>query len=121
MTLMPAMLLTLLCVVCNAAALVIGAVNDSPEMGIMLKALFQTLAGFYVMFFGLGVITAITEWKKIYCSNVKKVLFLFTFPLFMLTYVPISIIALFKKVKWEPIKHSVSKTLTDICGSAAEK
>lgn len=121
MTLMPAMLLTLLCVVCNAAALVIGAVNDSPEMGIMLKALFQTLAGFYVMFFGLGVITAITEWKKIYCSNVKKVFFLFTFPLFMLTYVPISIIALFKKVKWEPIKHSVSKTLTDICGSAAEK
>ena len=121
MTLMPAMLLTLLCVVCNAAALVIGAINNSPEMGVMLKALFQTLAGFYVMFFGLGVITAITEWKKIYCSNAKKVLFLFTFPLFMLTYVPISIIALFKKVKWEPIKHSVSKTLTDICGSAAEK
>ncbi len=121
MTLMPAMLLTLLCVVCNAAALVIGAINNSPEMGVMLKALFQTLAGFYVMFFGLGVITTVTEWKKIYCSNAKKVLFLFTFPLFMLTYVPISIIALFKKVKWEPIKHSVSKTLTDICGSAAEK
>lgn len=121
MTLMPAMLLTLFCVVCNTAALVFGAIDKSPEMGIMIKALFQTIAGFYAMFFALGVITTITERNKIYCSNFKKIFFLFTFPLFMLTYVPISIIALFKKVKWEPIKHSVSKTLTDICGSAAEK
>jgi hypothetical protein len=63
----------------------------------------------------LGVITTITERKNIHCSPVKKVLYTFTFPLFMLTYIPISVIALFKKVEWKPISHSVSKTLSDIC------
>ena len=32
----------------------------------------------------------------------------------MLTYIPISIVALFKNVKWEPIKHTVSKSISDI-------
>jgi len=67
------------------------------------------------MFLLLGTATTIAEWKQIHCSIPKKILYLFTFPLFMLTYIPISIIALFRKVTWVPITHSVSKTLTDIC------
>jgi len=35
---------------------------------------------------------------------------MFTFPLFMLTYIPITIVAIFKKVKWTPIKHHGSKS-----------
>ena len=31
----------------------------------------------------------------------------FTFPFFMLTYVPISIVALMQKVEWKPIQHGV--------------
>ena len=31
-----------------------------------------------------------------------------TFPLFMLTYLPISMAALFMKVEWKPIHHSVN-------------
>ena len=30
------------------------------------------------------------------------------------------VVALFKKVRWEPIKHTVSKTLTDICVETEE-
>ena len=64
----------------------------------------------------VGISTStISEWKKIYCRTSKKLLYALTFPFFMLTYVPISIIALFKKVHWEPIKHTHSTTLTDIC------
>ena len=29
----------------------------------------------------------------------------------MLTYIPISIVALFKKVEWKPIRHSVSLSI----------
>ena len=47
----------------------------------------------------------ISEWKKIHCHAAKKILYLFTFPLFMFTYVPISIYALFAKVEWKPIIH----------------
>ncbi len=37
----------------------------------------------------------------------------------MMTYVPISIIALFKKVEWSPIEHTVSVSVSDICSGGA--
>lgn len=120
MTLMPAMLLTLISVSVNVVALVIGLFTRSSELFMLLKALLETLLGFYLLFFILGAITTITERKQIHCGKFKKFIYVFTFPLFMLTYVPISIIALFKRVKWEPIKHSVTKDLTDITSNTTE-
>ena len=115
MTISPAMLLTLSSTVINLAAIVIGIIGDPEHLPMLFKALWQTLFGFYSMFFALGVITTITEHKQIHCTLKQKIGYTFTFPLFMLTYVPISVIALFKKVKWEPISHSVSMTVSDIC------
>ena len=120
MTLMPAMLLTLISVSVNVVAILIGLFTSSSDLAMLLKALLETLLGFYLLFFILGAITTITERKQIHCGKFKKFIYVFTFPLFMLTYVPISIIALFKRVKWEPIKHSVTKDLTDITSSSAE-
>lgn len=118
MTLMPAMLLTLISTVLNLIAIPIAFIMETVYSAILLKTLGQTLFSFYIIFFILGFITTITEWKQIYCSTFKKIAYTFTFPIFMLTYVPISIIALFKKVKWEPIKHSVTKTVNEICEEA---
>lgn len=115
MTLMPAMLLTLLSIMVNIAAVPVGIVSGSEQVPMLVLTLIKTLFGFYAIFFTLGAITTITEWNQIHCGKVKRVLYIFSFPLFMLTYVPISIIALFKKVEWKPIKHSVSKSLEDIC------
>ena len=115
MTVSPAMLLTLASTVINLVAIVLGIIGDQHHLPMLFTALGQTLFGFYGMFFMLGVITTITERKQIHCSPIKKILYTFTFPLFMLTYIPISVIALFKKVEWKPISHSVSKTLSDIC------
>lgn len=115
MTLMPAMLLTLFSILLNIAAIPYGFIVQSPELPLLLKTLVQTITSFYLLFFMLGTITTITEWKQIHCSKVKKILYLFSFPLFMMTYVPIAIVALFKKVKWEPIDHSVDITVDDIC------
>ena len=58
--------------------------------------------------FVLGAITTVTEWKRIHTKAVKKVLYAFTFPLFMFTYIPISFAALFSKGEWKPIEHRVS-------------
>lgn len=115
MTLMPAMLLTLISTVINIAAIPVGIFTGSEYLPMLIKTLAQTFLSFYGIFFVLGALTTFTEWKYIYCKTPKKIAYMFTFPLFMLTYVPISVIALFKKVKWEPIKHSVSKTLAEIC------
>ena len=64
--------------------------------------------------FVLGVITTVTEWRKIRCAAWKKVLYTFTFPVFMLTYVPICIVSLFAKVEWKPILHDKVMTLEQI-------
>ena len=46
--------------------------------------------------------------KQRHTKAVKKVLYDFTFPLFMFTYIPISFAALFSKGEWKPIEHRVS-------------
>lgn len=115
MTIMPGMLLTLISTVFNMIAIPLGILTDSPYTIPLIVTLFEMFASFYCVFFILGLLTTITEWREIHCSCAKKLFYTLTFPLFMFTYVPISVIALFKKVKWEPIKHSVSTTVEEIC------
>ncbi|MDU2211814.1 MAG: N-acetylglucosaminyltransferase, partial [Eubacterium sp.] len=69
---------------------------------------------FYLLMFSIGFITLVTEWNKILAPANKKIKSLFTFPLFMITYVPISLVALVKKVEWKPIAHSISKSVEEI-------
>ncbi len=121
MMLSPAMLLTIMSVLVNVGAIIVAAISGSLFLPMLLKALLQTALSFYTMFFILGAITAVTEWDKIHCCDYKKVLYLFTFPIFLMTYAPIAIIALFKRVKWEPIKHSVAKTINDIENECVNK
>lgn len=114
MTIMPAMLLTLISTCVNAIAIPVGILANSPETPVLLQTLGQTLLNFYGMFFILGTITTITEWKQIHCGTARRIINLFTFPIFMLTYVPIAVIALFKKVEWKPIQHSVARTVDEV-------
>lgn len=114
MVIMPAMLLTLISTVVNIAAVPFGLLFEFSNLWMLIKTLAQTVVGFYMIFFTLGFLTTISEWEQIHCSIYKKLLYTLTFPLFMFTYVPISVIALFKKVKWDPINHSISKNLGEI-------
>ena len=57
---------------------------------------------------------SIFEWDNINCKKSKKIISMFTFPFFMFTHIPISIIALFKRIGWAPIQHSISKSVEDI-------
>ena len=59
----------------------------------------------------LGGITTASEWRRIHAPGWKKILYTLTFPLFMLTYLPISMAALFMKVEWKPIRHGAAARL----------
>ena len=72
------------------------------------KLLPWLLLGMYGTLFVVGAITTVTEWKSIHTSAWKKVLYACTFPLFMATYIPIAISALFCRVEWKPIEHRVT-------------
>lgn len=52
-----------------------------------------------------------SEWKHIDAAPVKKLGYVFTFPIFMFTYIPISIAALVQKVEWKPIYHTAGKKI----------
>ncbi len=105
MTIMPAFFLTLACVAVNLTAELMGLIYDV-EVTILVDSLVDSLRNAYVMMFLLGLVTTVTEWKQIRSTPAKKLLYIVTFPIFMFTYVPVSIAALFVKVGWKPIKHT---------------
>ncbi len=74
----------------------------------ILQILLQTLIGSYALFFAMGFFTTLTEWDRLYCTRGRKIGYMFTFPLFMFTYVPLSVIALFVRIRWKPILHNIS-------------
>ena len=117
MTLAPATLLTLGTILLNIVLLLCSGFNPVLFKQIFRPTILAILFGFfnfYMMLLVIGLITLITEWKKILAPGRKKILYLFSFPLFIATYIPISIVALFKKVEWKPIPHTVVKTIDDL-------
>lgn len=113
MTIVPAVFLMLLSIVVNSLVLltelnhiyVVQQIVDLTSQSIFLGCF-----NFYAMLFVLGTITTITEWRQIHATPTQKIGYLFSFPIFILTYIPISIVALFKQVQWTPIAHGLADT-----------
>lgn len=119
MNIMPALLIMLTMLVFNIGILLYvllfaDAAMKAELLGICGMAVAYSLGYYYCMLFFLGTVTTITEWKKILASPWMKIRTMFTFPLFMFTYVPIAVVALFKKVEWTPIEHTVVKSIEDM-------
>ena len=118
-TIMPALFLTLISVAVNLILFSIGLINIEtyPKlMGETIGAILLSVLNSYIVLFILGLITTVTEWKSINSSSLKKIKYIFSFPIFIFTYIPISIVALFKfkKIEWQPITHSIVKTIEEI-------
>ncbi len=107
MATMPAFILSAAGILCNITLAVYGAaVGD--DLMIAVYSIAEMLFDIYLTMFIIGAITTVTEWRCIRTSAVKKILYVFTFPIFMFTYVPIAVSVLFFKVEWKPIEHHVS-------------
>lgn len=109
MTIMPTAVLSILAITCN---LILGTLitirhGATWEMFQLMLNMFWSVYG---TAFIIGAITTVTEWNRINLDPIRKIFYMFTFPFFMLTYIPISIVAIFKKVTWKPIKHHGSKS-----------
>ena len=116
MTVAPGMFLTLVGLLFNAIIL-FACLSEPPYIAkqvidVTLEFLSMAIVNFYLGLFLFGLITTLTEWKQIHVSPLRKVAYMFTFPIFMFTYVPISIAALVKKVEWKPIYHGSRNRLT---------
>lgn len=120
----PAMLLTLMCLLVNVTFIAVGSLSHGflatdAEIEMAIGSIVMMLAYMYGTFFVMGLSTTITEWKHIHCPQKWRIFTnLFTFPLFMFTYVPLTVAALFLKVDWVPTPHDVSVTLDEVLDGA---
>ena len=120
MTIAPGMILTLISAFVNAAYLGIGAASHGflatqGELLMCVGSLVMTFGSMYVVFFLLAIITTVSERKHIHARKKWRIITnIFTFPLFMMTYIPITVVALFKKVEWVPTKHDIAVNFQDV-------
>lgn len=122
MTIAPGNFLTLASVFVNALYLIIGSLSrgylaTNTELSMCVGSLVMTFISMYCTFFVLAVITTISEYKHFrFTTNQRWRTFtnLFTFPLFMMTYIPINVAALFMKVEWVPTKHTVAISMDEV-------
>lgn len=118
MTIAPAMVLTLVSASVNGIYLLIGAVFPSivstGEVHMCLGSFCMTFAGFYLTFLLLAILTTVSERKNIRATRWHLFTNLFTFPVFMLSYVPIALAAVIKEVDWVPTRHTISKSIDDL-------
>ena len=123
MTVAPGMLLSLVSLLVNGGYLVMGWLSHGflatrSEMMMCLGSLLASIIMVYSTFFLMGLITTIFERHHIHAKNRWRIVTnLFTFPLFMLTYIPICVVALFKRVEWVPTKHDIAVTFDDVVGA----
>ena len=107
MSILPAFILTALCLLANITLSVLGLMQGV-GVWFAMRSLLECMGSILATLLVLGGITVASEWKRIHAPAWKKIAYTLTFPLFMLTYLPISMAALFMKVEWKPIHHSVN-------------
>ncbi len=113
MNIMPACILSMLSVVINVVGIIWTLITGTGLMTILRSILLGSL-GIYAIMFLIGTLACISEWKEIRCSKFGKILYCFTFPIFMFTFLPIAAVALFKKVEWKPIKHEEQMSIEEM-------
>ncbi len=113
MVIMPTIVLTMICLGVNFFTMLFGDLTP-PEFKLMMSIIQGVFTNVYLSLLAIGTLTTITQWHNIHTTKIKKIAYIFTFPLFLLSYVPITLAAMFKKVEWTPIEHSRAKTLAEI-------
>lgn len=124
MTIAPGMLLTIISVTFNAIIIALAAAGMM-STGVMVASSVSSicfcLMNYLVFMFMFGVLTTFVEWDSIHSTTAKKIRYMFTFPFFMLTYVPIALVALVKKCNWKPIKHSINVDVQEFAQSESRR
>ncbi len=94
---------------CVSVALLTAAdVHFVPEAftSSILNLVIPLLISSYILFCAMGFIVLLTEHSKIYSKKPRMFLLVLLFPVFLITYAPLAIIALFAPVKWKKIHHT---------------
>ena len=120
MSIAPAAVLAWVSVLVNLTAAVYRFLNGADVLTVVFSV-GQSLWNLCLTVFVLGLITAVSEWKRLPCSAGRKIASVLTFPLFMLTYLPVTVAALVCKPGWKPITHSRHISAPELICTSGEK
>ncbi|MBO5354875.1 MAG: glycosyltransferase family 2 protein [Clostridia bacterium] len=121
MNIMPAFILSAVQCLSTAVLLILNLIIYQTFSTTLVICLTQFLLFGYILFFILGLLIFIAEWKRIRCNKFKAILLLFTFPLFMLTYIPVSFSAfLSRSVTWKPVEHNRAMGIDELSDDAEQ-
>lgn len=116
MTVLPATLLTIFVFVLNGyllyASLTMPYYYRIVYKAVALRYMMFGLINYYIGMLIVGGMVILTEWDRIPATKSEKLKYLWIFPLFIASYIPISIKALFATVEWQPIEHHATSSLT---------
>ncbi|MBR2990456.1 MAG: glycosyltransferase family 2 protein [Solobacterium sp.] len=111
MSMMPAYIISVVSVFLNLCWLIFCFLTSADVQPVLISFL-QFAGNMYLTLFVVGLITMISERKHIRIPFSRRILYTFTFPLFMFTYVPIAFSALFCRCEWTPVRHTFSMEKT---------
>ena len=105
----PAIFFTVVGLILNGIIAVADAVTGGGTASLVSVA--STFGMLMLTMLFMGAVVMLSERRRICIGKRKKLLYVLTFPLYMLTFIPIAIVALFsRRVTWKPIVHSASVT-----------
>ena len=103
----PSYVLSVVSLILNLILIISGVISGNNIMT-AFQSFGLLVLEMYASFWLVGVFFIVTEWKSIRAGTFSKVLHLWTFPVFTMSYIPLSAVALFYKPKWKPIRHTVT-------------
>lgn len=113
MCIVPVFTLTALGMLFNLAMVILAALMGR-DVSVALGSLMMSLTNSYAAMLAMGAVALASEWNKVRAPGWRKIALLFTFPVFQMTYIPISCAALFRDVQWKPIEHPVAVSMREM-------
>lgn len=102
----------------SIAQIIMAIISPDILLGDIIIKFVIILAVFYAILFFIALTVTILEWDRIIAPNNKKILYAFTFPINMASYVIIVYRALFKVKNWKPINRSSTDTIDSLKAKA---
>jgi hypothetical protein len=104
MSIAPGYVISILATLFDIFASIYSLAIGTPVLTVLMSVAKFVLPSYAAVWL-LGFVCTLTEWKHLRTTTFKKILYSFTFPLFLFTFIPIAFVALFSKVEWKHIAH----------------
>ncbi|MBO5253379.1 MAG: glycosyltransferase family 2 protein [Clostridia bacterium] len=112
----PCLVLTCLTILSNAVMLLACAFSRAADMGQGLLSMATGILFASCTLWFVGGLTCVTQRRQIRASKGKMLLGVLVFPFFIFTFALSMLAAIFGRVEWKPIRHSVTLSAKELRG-----